>query len=273
MTAGRGGHRPLVSCLTVTLAVAARLPFLKRSLADYCRQTYGDRELIVVIDGGTSDARAAITQWVSGLDRTDIRVVETDGSRSLGALRNLSWDEARGDVLCQWDDDDRYHPERIERQYEALEAADGLSTCLQEVMLFIEASGRLHLTNWAASPPTVMPASLMCHASAPVRYPEEGQEAGLGEDLNVLAQLRGLGRFHAQAGSPHLYVYVSHTTNTCGVDHHRMIANRLSVSKGLVRRREADLRHGLSPFDFGREIVTVEGSNGQVFALAGRPNV
>jgi glycosyltransferase involved in cell wall biosynthesis len=256
----------------VTLAVPERLPFLKRSLADYCRQTYVDRELIVVVDGGAADARTAIRRWVAGLDRTDIRVVETDGTLSLGALRNRSWDEARGEVICQWDDDDFHHPERIERQFAALQAADGLSTCLQEVMLFVEASGRLHLTNWAATPPTVMPATVMCRASAPVRYPEEGPESRLGEDLNLLGQLRKLGRFEAQTGSPHLYVYVTHATNTCGGEHHRMIAERLSVSKGIVRRREAELRHGLSPFDFGREIVTVEGTNGQAFTIAGRPN-
>ncbi len=263
---------PLVSCLTVTLPTPARLPYLERSLAHYCRQTHEARELIVVLDGGTDVARAAIARTVAGLGRSDIRIVQTDGTLTLGALRNRAWDEARGEVICQWDDDDLHHPERIERQLAVLQAAEGLSTCLQEVMLFVEASGRLFLTNWRATPMTAMSATLMCLALAPVRYPETGPEARLGEDLNVLAQLRGLGRFQALAGAPQLYVYVTHASNTCGDDHHRMLADRLAVSKGLLRRREAELRHGLSPFDFGRETVAVEGVNGQAFDLPGRPN-
>ena len=70
-------------------------------------------------------------------------------------------------------------------------------------------------------------------------------------------------------GAPHLYIYVSHAENSWDQGHHRMLADRLGLSQGLLRRREAALRDGLSVFDFGPGPVTVEGRNGPAFTLAG----
>jgi glycosyltransferase involved in cell wall biosynthesis len=267
---GALGDTPLVSCLMVTLPSAIRLPYLRRSLASFRGQTYPARELIIVLDGGTAEACTAVRLAVAEFRRDDIRIMEPRGNLTLGALRNMSWRAARGDFICQWDDDDLYHPERIAAQMASLKASGGVSTCLTEVMQFFPASRRLHLTNWRATPAAAMPASLVCRRAADVGYPAEGPEAALGEDLSVLLQLKALGGFHAQAGAPHLYVYVSHGDNTCGTDHHQMIADSLAVSKGLLRRREAELREGLAAFDFGEGDVAVVGGNGPAFIITGR---
>jgi hypothetical protein len=66
---------------------------------------------------------------------------------------------------------------------------------------------------------------------------------------------------------PHLYVYVSHGENSYGNDHHEMLAARLGISRALLLRREAQLREGLRPFDFGPGDVTVQGYNGPAFTL------
>ncbi|MFI4933644.1 MAG: glycosyltransferase family A protein [Caulobacterales bacterium] len=267
-----GPHdHPLISCLMVTQAVPARLESLERSLAAYGRQTYPNRELVIVLDQGTADARAAIRKAVDALGRDDIRIIDPPGPLTLGALRNVSWRAARGDIVCQWDDDDLYHPERLERQLAGLRAADGRSVCLQEVMHYTPATRRMRLTNWRASPQASMPSTLMCLRSAPVCYPETGPEARLGEDLVVHAQLQALGGLHIIEGAPHLYVYVSHGQNTCSDEHHRMIADRLGVSLGLLRRREAAIRAGLAPFDFGPGEVVIESPAGPAFSIPGQP--
>ncbi len=261
------GRQQMVSCLMVTLPVPYRFEYFKRSVADYRRQTHPSRELVVVMDRGTPEGREAIRGFVRDQACPDIRVIEPAETLTLGALRNISLDAARGDVLCQWDDDDRYHPERIERQLSALETSNSLSVCLREVMQFLPNSRRLYLTNWSATPPTMKPPSLMCLKQADIRYPETGPEARLGEDLAVLFQLQARGACHALAGAPHLYVYTSHGQNTCDEDHHRMLVDRLSVSLGIVRRREAALREGLSAFDFGPGEVAVHGANGLAFTI------
>ena len=270
MAQGDGRDGRLVSCLMVTLPVPARFERLKQSLSDYCAQTYPNRELVVVMNRGTDEGRSAVRRLFACLARSDIRLIEAPSPLTLGALRNLSWREACGEVLCQWDDDDLYHPELVERQHTALVETDSLSVCLQEVMQFFPATRRLYHTNWGATPLRAKPGTLMCLKSAPVQYPEVGPDAACGEDLPVLSQLQHLGRFHALRGAPYLNVYVSHGHNTCG-DDHRMIADSLGVSQGLLRRDEAALRLGLAPFDFGPGEVVLQGRNGPAFTIDGRP--
>ena len=187
----------LVSCLMVTLPTPARFAFLTRSIAAYCAQTHAPRELVMVLDRGPTEAKTAIRTHVASLGRDDIRIVEAPGGLSLGALRNVSRASARGQVQCQWDDDDLHHPQRVEQQLAALTASAAQAVCLQEVMLFLTASRELYWTNWRAAPPTVMPATVMCLAAARVRYPETGPASRLGEDTDVAQQFLSLGALHA----------------------------------------------------------------------------
>jgi hypothetical protein len=257
----------LVSCLMVTLPSAERLPFVKQAIAAYCAQTHLSRELIMVLDRGPAGIKAAIAAHVQSLGRSDIRIVESTGSLTLGALRNLSRASARGDIHCQWDDDDLHHAQRVERQLQSLTASGAQAVCLQEVMHFFRVSRSLYWTNWRAAEPTVMPATLMCRATTPVSYPETGPEASLGEDTNVCAQLLRLDAMVPLAGAPHLMVYVNHGSNTRSDAFHDMLAQRLGILQGLLRRRETQIRESLQAFDFGDGAVTVRGPNGVAFTI------
>ena len=69
--------------------------------------------------------------------------------------RNISRESARGDIHCQWDDDDLHHPERLERQFDYLLLQAGCeAVCLQETMQFFPRARALYCTNWRAVPPT-----------------------------------------------------------------------------------------------------------------------
>jgi glycosyltransferase involved in cell wall biosynthesis len=257
----------VVSCLMVTLAVPERLHYLKHSVSDYCRQTHRNKELVIVFDFGPPDTRAEITEHIASLRRSDIRIVDPGRKLSLGALRNIARENARGDIHCQWDDDDRHHPERVERQLDYLVQAGCAAVYLQETMQFFVRTRTLYCTNWRANPSKGNPCTLMCRRSAPIRYPETGAESQIGEDVAVLRQLldRDACRFLGEA--PHLYVYVSHGRNTGSDDVFWRVATRLGISQGLLRRREAQLRERLRPFDFGPEPVTVQGYNASAFTL------
>ena len=179
----------MVSCLLVTLPSLRRSGFFSRSLAAYCAQTHSARELVIVLDDGPAAVRAAIGAEVAALERQDIRMVEPAGKHSLGALRNISVNQAHGDVLCQWDDDDLHHPQRVERQLEALLACGGNSVHLEDAMQFFPDTRTLHWTNWRATEAKGLPGTLMFRRSAPVRYPETGTDAKLGEDSAVSLHL------------------------------------------------------------------------------------
>jgi len=252
----------------VTLPVPHRLPFLRRSVADYCRQTHGNRELIIVIDAGAPTDKSAIAAYVSSLGRTDIRIVDPPTKLTLGALRNLSWTSARGNVVCQWDDDDLHHPRRLEVQLDALRQSASEAVCLEAVMLYWHKSPMLYCTSWHPSPSKSFPASLMCVRSARAPYPETGPDSQTGEDMHVALELQRRGGLHRLGDASHLYVYVCHGENAFAApDHYRMLRDKLAISRGLLIRREARLREGLGPHDFGA--VTVHGSNGPAFVLGG----
>jgi glycosyltransferase involved in cell wall biosynthesis len=257
----------LVSCLMVTKPSPDRFDFLKRSLAAYRAQTHPRRELVMVLDQGPAEAKAAIAEHVAALGRDDIRIIAAPADMPLGALRNLSRAAALGDVHCQWDDDDLHHPERVERQLAALTQSGAEAVCLREVMLFLAGPRQLYWTNWRATEPTVMPPTLMCRASAAVRYPESGPTSRLGEDTDVCLQLQRLGGLHPLADAPHLFVYVGHGSNTWGTEFHPMLARRLGLSQGLLLRREDRIRDSLRALDFGPGSVSVNGPNGAAFTL------
>ena len=262
---------PLISCLTVTLPVPGRLTRLKQSLAAYAGQTHGRRELVLVINGGDAESAAAIKAHVVALGRDDIRLIEPPGALTLGALRNISLEAAHGDVVCQWDDDDLNHPTRLARQLDTLMMSDAAGVCLQEVMQFFPAERRLYCTNWRATEARAHPGTLMRWSRPSTPYPATGDRARLGEDLEVVLELQRRGAYAVMEGAPHLYVYVSYGENSWGEGHHRMLAASLGLSQGLLRRREGSLRDGLAAFDLGPGEITVQGTNGPAFTLAGRP--
>lgn len=97
---------PMVSCLMVTRGDIART---RLSIDQFKQQTYKSRELVIVCDHVEEDLKTLIRQ--SG---DDVRLVMVGPGLALGELRNVSVEEARGDLVCQWDDDDLYSADRIE---------------------------------------------------------------------------------------------------------------------------------------------------------------
>ena len=245
---------PLISCLTVTLGTPPRLPMLARAIADYAAQTHAERELVIVTD---APCAAAVVRLAEG--RADVRIVAVDPGPPLGALRNVAVAAARGELLCQWDDDDRHHPERLAAQLAALGGADACA--LQEVMLLDADPRELRCINWAQTPAGVHPGTLLVRREALPLYPE----APLGEDLTAWQALTAARPVVRLAGAAHLYAYVAHGSNSWPRAHHALLRDTLSLSRGLLLRREAALREGLAPFGWAG--IPVVGSNGPAFTL------
>jgi glycosyltransferase involved in cell wall biosynthesis len=262
-----GTGEPSIDCLMVTLPVAARLPFAKRSIRDFCRQTYRNKQLIVMINGGTRNISQELRGYIHALGRPDIVVLEPKGQFNLGQLRNLSIEAATADFVCQWDDDDLNHPERLELQARHLKDAGHEAVYLRDVMQFFPKSGALYWTNWINTAAAAHPGTLMARRSAALRYPTEGQVASLGEDLILAQGLIETGGVGYLSGMAHLFVYVSHGANSWHDAHHTMLSNTLAISRALLRRREAEIRLGLEPYGFPKGCVTMTGSNGAAFAL------
>ena len=111
--------QPLVSCLMVT---KNRARLARRALHCLAHQTWQNKEL-VIIDDGDEDYEPMLAEYRQSFPIHYHRI-QPEPSTYLGQLRNLSLSRANGEFLVQWDDDEWYHPERIERQMRAI--ADGL---------------------------------------------------------------------------------------------------------------------------------------------------
>src|ERR1044071_5568655 len=123
---------PLVSCIMPT---ADRREFVGRAVGYFLRQDYEPKELIVVDDG--EDA-------VGDLMPRDARVryVRAEGKLTVGAKRNLACEQARGEVIAHWDDDDWHAPRRLSYQVgELLES--GAEVCgIRELLFYEPGAGR-----------------------------------------------------------------------------------------------------------------------------------
>ena len=257
----------MISCLMVTRATETRLGYVKRSIADYCAQSHADRELVVVINRARRADIAALAAHVEALDRADIRLTMAPDDLTLGALRNRSVDIAAGDMICQWDDDDLYHPERLERQHAALTEGGCDAVYLQELLHYNPGRSALYLANWRGTAFGGHPGTLMARRSTGIRYPELGADATKGEDSVAARALIARGGVGFLRGAPHLTLYVSHGENTWAGPHHDMLLEKLATSTALLIRREASLRAGLAPFGFPAGSIDVVGDNGIAFRI------
>jgi len=155
---------PKVSCLMVT---ADRKKLCKRSLLSYRRQTYANRELIIIDDG--KEDLAPLLQDLPP-DRVTYKRLERVPENVLGTLRNLSLTEASGDFITQWDDDDWYHPDRLKIQAETL--LKGYDACtLSNALMHIDVEPFFYHP-YISLFKKGTPGSIMHRRDESIRYPE-----------------------------------------------------------------------------------------------------
>ncbi|MDZ7361157.1 MAG: glycosyltransferase family 2 protein [candidate division KSB1 bacterium] len=95
------------------MPTADRRLFVPQAIRYFLRQDYPNCELIVVDDG--ADAVADLIPPDSRL-----RYVRLNRKQTIGAKRNLACEEARGEVIIHWDDDDWNAKWRLNYQVEGL---------------------------------------------------------------------------------------------------------------------------------------------------------
>jgi glycosyltransferase involved in cell wall biosynthesis len=102
--------------VTAAITTYNRAAFLPGALESVLAQTFADYEVLVVDDGSTDDTPDVLAGYG---DR--IRVVrQANGGRS--AARNTAVREARAPLISFLDSDDRWLPDKLERQVPVLEA-------------------------------------------------------------------------------------------------------------------------------------------------------
>lgn len=129
---------PLVSCI---LPTRNRSQLLRRAIQYYERQTYPNRELLILEDGD-EDMTAELAE------RPSVHYMRSDKILSIGAKRNILCESARGDIIAHWDDDDWYSSTRLGAQVLPILNADSDLTAFSSCV-FYEIATR---TFWTCDP-------------------------------------------------------------------------------------------------------------------------
>ena len=242
-----------VSCLMVTQE--SRSELVAGAVESFCRQTHEPRELVIVHCGSpryTERLRALVV----GQDATLVSVPET---ATLGAARNLSIKHAAGDVLCQWDDDDIYHPDRSRDQLAAMQSSGADAAYLNEQYYLFRAAGELYVRR-----ADKIHGTAMFRNGVDCRYPEEGPRASKGEDSAFLEYLHRKYQVVGISGSPELYLRVFHGGNTWQLAHHRNQVRDVETA-AVLRARRKQIEYDAKRFNVSG--VTMMGRDGPAFAI------
>ena len=198
---------PLVSALLV----AQNRPQIWESIASFAGQTYANRELVVVIDDPNPEFHQVLHERQASVP--GMRVIIVPEQKPLGALRNISMEEAKGDYLVQWDDDDLSAPNRIEWQLREMLVAKSKVSYLSEYTHHFLNDDRRVPCRWHNG----FPGTLMFHSSVSAKY----QELPKHEDTFFKLKLREMGvPMVVLENEPELFTYRFHGTNTWSHEYH-----------------------------------------------------
>jgi Glycosyl transferase family 2 len=190
---------PLVSCIMPTFN---RRSFLPRALRCFFSQDYPNLELIVVDDG---------TDPIVDLLPSDprIRYFKLEGKQNVGAKRNFACEQARGEFVVHWDDDEWYRPSRVRCQIEALRNSQARISGTSVAFFYHENSGhafRYCYQGFAASWMGALAYPRSVWKDRPF------DSVPIAEDVRFITKIPASQRMDLK--DPTLYVASIHATNT-----------------------------------------------------------
>jgi len=250
----------LISCITVTQP--GRLELLRSAVADFAAQTHAERELVVVHDGDR-EFDAAVRALGNEHPGAPIGIHAVAKGATLGALRNLGVGCSRGDLVCQWDDDDRHHPMRLELQVGALLAKQADFCFLGDQLHWYPSRGEMSWDDWDREPYPLnfVQGTLLGRRALMPRYPEVAR----GEDTALCLAILDAGhRIARLRGSGWCYVYVYHGGNAWSLGHHAAISAAKRLGAARLLGREKILRERLAEYRPSLGAVVLPHAEGQI---------
>lgn len=136
-------ENPLVTCICPT---RNRREWLPKAIESFKEQTYQPKELLIIADG------IDVSDLVPS-DENIRLIIYQELHYNIGRKRNFACTQARGEIICHFDDDDWSAPERISDQVKRL-AESGKAVTGYHTIIFAGAKeGRwkyIYGTNWGA---------------------------------------------------------------------------------------------------------------------------
>jgi glycosyltransferase involved in cell wall biosynthesis len=120
---GRLEHKAMAAnqpaLVTVCVPTTGRLGYLELALDSLARQTYRNREILILDNGSPSPAQEVLAGFVAA--NPDARILRADERVPMFANFNRGIAEAKGEFIVFFHDDDIYEPQFIEHYVAVLE--------------------------------------------------------------------------------------------------------------------------------------------------------
>lgn len=112
---------------SVILPVYNNELFIKESIKSAFNQSFKNWELIIIDDGSTDSSKEIASVFAAEDQR--IRLLQHPGGKNKGvsASRNLGIQQAKADWIALLDADDRWLPNKLEKQYETIQKYNGIA--------------------------------------------------------------------------------------------------------------------------------------------------
>ena len=227
-----------VSCLMITQVDRTHL--IGRALTSFALQTLPERkkELVIV----HHDGRSCSELIEEACRKAGVAATIMDVPKApLGALRNISIQNSSGNLLCQWDDDDFYHPDRLLAQSAAFRDPNCVASTLAMQMCWFCDRGEIFIRTGGKEG---IHGSIMVRGDAGCRYEPTLKR---GEDSGYINQILagGTDRIRRIDDRPELYVRRFHGGNTWDFEHHYKPLYKRASSATWLKANEQHIREWL----------------------------
>ena len=222
----------LVSCLCVTRGKPQKL---RRAIRCFVAQRHPRKELVLVYESDDEATESTVLEFsrlFSGLIKPVKVCVKP--KLTLGDLRNIAVEAASGEFICQWDDDDWYHNERIVLQLGAIHASMHPACLLTNWIVFDELDRNAYFSQFR-----LWEGSLLCRRdliSGSIKYPSAIKH----EDTIVTGMLVSRGYVFPLV-EPGLYIYTVHKKNTWEREHFEGIFSRSQALNAEISKQIGDI--------------------------------
>jgi glycosyltransferase involved in cell wall biosynthesis len=199
----------LISCICVT---RKKPDLLKRAIGCFTSQTYSNKELIILYEDDDDDTIDFLKDGFPPESGIRLFRVPAYPKMALGELRNLAIKIAKGEYVCQWDDDDWYHMSRLEWQYHLLFREGRHGSILTQWLVFDSTTSTAYISN-----SRLWEGSILCRKS--VLQQKAYEDKTLGEDTATIEYLSSRGSLYYLSQMAGLYIYVYHGNNSWDYGH------------------------------------------------------
>ena len=208
------------------MITANRRNLAKRAILCFKNQSYANKTLLV-IDDGDEDLTDILEAYIPGA-YSYVKIEKKPG-QNLGYLRNLGLSLAKTELIAQWDDDDWYHPNRLQLQVDEIKKGCD-ACCLQATLMHLNSEFYLNHPYVGALPDGV-PGTIV-HKNDPLaRYPLQAK----GEDTTFLDYWKQKNYTILPRAYAYLFIRCFHGSNTWEQEHFtRRFRNTILSSLGYL---------------------------------------